>query len=101
MTSLELLIEIEAWLSFNTEPSREETAKLRKSIKEHVSEQLSQHDVISRFLYEMATKHNVSIDDIIIGIEEIHPRRDDGKIKLQVMNLDFNLLEEFLSENSL
>ena len=46
MTSLELLIEIEAWLSFNTEPSREETAKLRKSIKEHVSEQLSQHDVI-------------------------------------------------------
>ena len=46
----------------------------------------------------MAAKHNVSIDDIIIGIEEIHPRRDDGKIKLQVMDLDFNLLEEFLSE---
>ena len=58
-------------------------------------------DVISCFLYEMAAKHNVSIDDIIIGIEEIHPRRDDGKIKLQVMDLDFNLLEEFLSENGL
>ena len=58
-------------------------------------------DVISRFLYEMAAKHNVLIDDIIIGIEEIHPRRDDGKIKLQVMDLDFNLLEEFLSENGL
>lgn len=40
MTSLELLKEIEAWLCFNTEPSKEETAKLRKSINEHVSEQL-------------------------------------------------------------
>ena len=28
MTSLELLKEIEAWLCFNTEPSKEETAKL-------------------------------------------------------------------------
>ena len=40
MTSLELLKEIEAWLCFNTEPSKEETAKLRKSINEHLSEQL-------------------------------------------------------------
>lgn len=62
---------------------------------------LHKTNVISRFLYEMAAKHNVSIDDIIIGIEEIHPRRDDGKIKLQVMDLDFNLLEELLSENGL
>jgi hypothetical protein len=46
MTSLELLKEVEAWLSFNTEPSKEETAKLRKSIKEHVAEQLRIHDVI-------------------------------------------------------
>lgn len=45
MTSLELLKEIEAWLSFNTEPSKEETAKLRKSINKHVSEQLRQHFV--------------------------------------------------------
>ena len=48
MTSLELLKEIEAWLSFNTEPSKEETAKLRKSIKEHVTEQLRIHDVSNR-----------------------------------------------------
>lgn len=40
MTSIELLKEIEAWLSFNTEPSKEETAKLRKSIKDHLNEQL-------------------------------------------------------------
>ena len=48
MTSKELLKEIEAWLSFNTEPSREETAKLRKSIKDHLTEQLSIHDVSVR-----------------------------------------------------
>jgi transposase-like protein len=45
MTSLELLKEIEAWLCFNAEPSSEETAKLRKSIKNHVTEQLRKHDV--------------------------------------------------------
>ena len=48
MTSLELLKEIEAWLSFNTEPSKEETAKLRKTINEHVVEQLRIHDVVGR-----------------------------------------------------
>ena len=48
MTSIELLKEIESWLSFNTEPSKEETAKLRKSIKEHLTEQLRIHDVVGR-----------------------------------------------------
>lgn len=48
MTSRELLKEIEAWLSFNTEPSREETAKLRKSIKDHLAEQSRKHDVVGR-----------------------------------------------------
>ena len=48
MTSIELLKEIESWLSFNTEPSKEETAKLRKSIKDHLTEQLSIHDVEGR-----------------------------------------------------
>ena len=48
MTSKELLKEIEAWLSFNTEPSREETAKLRKSIKDHLAEKLRIHDVVGR-----------------------------------------------------
>ena len=46
MTSIELLKEIDAWLSFNTEPSKEETAKLRKSIKDHLTEQLRIHDVV-------------------------------------------------------
>ena len=48
MTSKELLKEIESWLSFNTEPSREETAKLRKSIEDHLTEQLRIHDVVGR-----------------------------------------------------
>jgi len=48
MTSLELLKEIETWLCFNTEPSKEETTKLRKSIGEHVNEQLRIHDVVGR-----------------------------------------------------
>ena len=38
MKSEELLKEIESWLCFNTEPSKEETAKLRKSIKNHLTE---------------------------------------------------------------
>lgn len=36
MTNLELLKEIEAWLCFNTAPSKEEIAKLRETIKNHV-----------------------------------------------------------------
>lgn len=48
MTSIDLLKEIESWLSFNTEPSKEETAKLRKSIKEHLAEQLRIHDVVGQ-----------------------------------------------------
>ena len=48
MTSIELLKEIESWLSFNTEPSKKETAKLRKSIKDHLTEQLSIHDVVGQ-----------------------------------------------------
>lgn len=48
MTSKELLKEIESWLSFNTEPSKEETAKLIKSIKDHLTEQLCTYDVTER-----------------------------------------------------
>jgi len=41
MTSLELLQEIEAWLSFNNHPSKEQINELRKDIKKHISEQLN------------------------------------------------------------
>lgn len=36
MNNLELLKEIEAWLCFNTDPSKEELAKMKKTIKEHI-----------------------------------------------------------------
>lgn len=41
MTSLELLQEIDAWLSFNNSPSKEQISELRNDIKNHISEQLN------------------------------------------------------------
>ena len=41
MTSLELLQEIDAWLSFNNSPSKEQIRELRNDIKKHISEQLN------------------------------------------------------------
>lgn len=41
MESLKLLQEIEAWLSFNQEPSKDELLKMRNDIKQHISEQLN------------------------------------------------------------
>ena len=41
MTSLELLQEIDAWLSINNSPSKEQISELRNDIKKHISEQLN------------------------------------------------------------
>lgn len=41
MKSIELLQQIEAWLSFNQEPNKEELKKMKADIKEHISEQLA------------------------------------------------------------
>ena len=41
MTSLELLHEIDAWLSFNNSTSKEQISDLRNDIKKHISEQLN------------------------------------------------------------
>lgn len=78
MTSKELLKEIEAWLSFNTEPSREETAKLRKSIKDHLTEQLRKHDVVGRSssndkLVEIAVPENSLI--LTVNATKHHNRK--------------------------
>lgn len=43
MKDIELLTEIYAWLCFNTEPTKEEIAKLKNSIKEHIKNQLPPH----------------------------------------------------------
>ena len=73
MTNKELLKEIEAWLSFNTEPSREETAKLRKSIKDHLTEQLRIHDVSKSFTAEEVVNELEdcdTLDDAIMFFKE-------------------------------
>ncbi len=41
MTSLELLQEIDAWLSFNNSPSKAQISELRNDIKKHIGEQLN------------------------------------------------------------
>ncbi len=48
MTSKELLQEIDAWLSFNNSPSKEQISELRDDIKKHISKQLNTHDVVGR-----------------------------------------------------
>ena len=70
MTSLELLKEIEAWLSFNTEPSKEETAKLRKSIKEHEAEQLRLGAVSKRFFVCEDINHLNEMKVISVELDE-------------------------------
>ena len=41
MTTLKLLQEIEAWLCFNTAPSREEIQKLKLEIRKHVEGEIT------------------------------------------------------------
>ena len=48
MTSLELLQEIDAWLSFNNSPSKEQISELRNDIKKHISEQLNILQVVQQ-----------------------------------------------------
>lgn len=52
--------------------------------------------VISRFLFKQAEKHNKDVEDLIIGLE-----RDDGCIKLQLLDCDFSLIDEVISQNGL
>ena len=56
MTSLELLQEIDAWLSFNNSPSKEQISELRNDIKKHISEQLHIHDVSNSAEYTCGYK---------------------------------------------
>ena len=64
MESLKLLQEIEAWLSFNQEPSKDELTKLQNDINSHVSEQLNKPDVSTRFMcHSCGTWHTGENDD--------------------------------------
>ena len=57
--------------------------------------------VISSFLFKQAVKHNKDVEDLIIGLEIIHPLRDGGCNKLQLLDCDFNLIDEVIAENGL
>jgi hypothetical protein len=62
-----------------------------------MSEKPEELNVVCRFCHAMAKKHNMDVDDIVIGIDS----DDEGKVKLQVMTLEFNLLDEWIVDNGL
>lgn len=57
--------------------------------------------VISRFLFKQAEKHNMDVEDLVIGLEIIYPLRDDGCNKLQLLDCYFNLIDEVIAQNGL
>ena len=57
--------------------------------------------VISRFLFKQAEKHDKDVEDLVIGLEIIYPLRDDGCNKLQLLDCDFNLIDEIVAQNGL
>ncbi len=57
--------------------------------------------VISRFLFKQAEKHDRDVEDIIIGLEVIHPLRDDGCNRLQLTDDNFTLIDEMITPNGL
>ena len=57
--------------------------------------------IISRFLFKQAEKHDRDVEDIIIGLEVIHPLRDDGCNRLQLTDDNFTLIDEVVTPNGL
>ena len=57
--------------------------------------------VISRFLFKQAEKHGKDVEDLVIGLEIIYPLRDDGCNKIQLLDCDFNLIDEVVAQNGL
>jgi hypothetical protein len=47
-------------------------------------------------LFKQAEKHNKDVEDLVIGLE-----RDDGCNKLQLLDCDFNLIDEVVVQNGL
>lgn len=73
MTSLELLQEIDAWLSFNNSPSKEQISELRNDIKKHISEQLNILHVSKSFTAEEVVNELEdcdTLDDAIMFFKE-------------------------------
>lgn len=57
--------------------------------------------VISRFLFKQAEKHDKDVETLVIGLEIIYPLRDDGCNKLQLLDCDFHLIDEIITQNGL
>jgi len=57
--------------------------------------------VISRFLFKQAEKHDKDVEDLVIGLEIIHPLRNDGCNKLQLTDIDFHGIDEIITPNGL
>ena len=66
MTSLELLQEIDAWLSFNNSPSKEQISELRNDIKKHISEQLNILHVSNPLSCVGCKYHNTTDDELCV-----------------------------------
>ena len=68
MKNLELLKEIQGWLSFNTKPSKEEIKSLRDDIKKHIEKQCDIPIVSESFSMEfaqyIAKEHYVLVNQI-------------------------------------
>ena len=63
MTSLEFLQEIDAWLSFNNSPSKEQISELRNDIKKHISQQLNILHINKPLSCDGCKYHNTPNDD--------------------------------------
>ena len=46
-------------------------------------------------------KSDKDVEDLVIGLEIIYPLRDDGCNKLQLLDCDFNLIDEVVAQNGL
>ena len=52
--------------------------------------------LVSRYLFQLAEKHNMGVEDLVVGVELSQPIRDDGKSDLVLMDLDFNGIDGVL-----
>lgn len=75
--------------------------KIEDLSKEQPTPALCKGAVISRFLYDLAEEYGIAVDNILIGIELPNQIRDDGKVYIELLNLDLVLIDRTLSENGL
>lgn len=87
MTHLELLNEINAWLDFNNNPSKEQLSEMRETLKEHLNSCAGENDVlhgvmprISHFTDEVGCIYKPDDSNIDISIKV----NEDGILKYAI-----------------